>query len=147
MRPELEKYQKIDESLEEKITNSQIIEEQYNSILLKLEIAFGLIGCLSSLIIIVAGAIAFKYIPYKEYIGWLLSVSGFIFLLITAAIAIRIEQMAGYYECHCCKHRYVPSYFAVLMAPHLGRTRYMRCPECWQKTWQKKKLKKYNYIE
>ena len=143
MNPELEKYQKIDESFEEKVTNSQILEEKYNTILLRLEIVFCIIGCLTSLIIIFAGAIAFKYIPYEEWIGWALSITGFIFLLISAFVGVRIEQIAGYYECQHCRHRYIPSYSATLMAPHIGRTRRMRCPECGQKTWQKKKITKF----
>ncbi|MBE6885229.1 MAG: DNA-binding protein, partial [Ruminococcaceae bacterium] len=33
-------------------------------------------------------------------------------------------------------------YRAVAMAPHMGRTRYMRCPQCEKKSWQKKVLSK-----
>ncbi len=56
--------------------------------------------------------------------------------------ALKIEQVAGYYECGKCKHRYVPTYSSVLWAPHINRTRYMRCPKCNQKSWQKKVISK-----
>jgi len=36
----------------------------------------------------------------------------------------------------------VPSYAAVNLACHIGRTRYLKCPECGKKSWQQKKLGK-----
>ena len=65
---------------------------------------------------------------------------GFALFLAGCFYALRIEQVAGYYACKECGHRYVPSYKAVNLAPHMGRTRYMRCPECGKKSWQKKVL-------
>ena len=55
---------------------------------------------------------------------------------------IRIEQTAGYYECQKCHHKYVPEYKSVFWAMHMGRTRYMKCPQCGQKSWNKKVLSK-----
>ena len=37
-----------------------------------------------------------------------------------------------------CKYKYIPSYKQVLFAMHSGRTRYMRCPKCHKKSWNKK---------
>ena len=71
-----------------------------------------------------------------------LIVSGFVLFLAGCFYALRIEQTAGYYECQECKHRYVPTYKVVNLAPHMGRTRYMRCPACGKKSWQKKVLTK-----
>ncbi len=69
-----------------------------------------------------------------------LIVFGFVLFLAGCFYALRIEQVAGYYACRECGHRYVPTYKAVNSAPHMGRTRYMRCPECGKKSWQKKVL-------
>jgi hypothetical protein len=77
--------------------------------------------------------------------GWLrvaLISLGFVLFLAGCFYAVRIEQVAGYYECKKCKHRYVPTYKAVNLAPHMGRTRYMCCPHCNEKSWQKKVLSK-----
>ena len=43
------------------------------------------------------------------------------------------ENVIGY-----CGHRYIPKYSSVYFAMHLGRTRYMTCPKCHKKSWQKK---------
>ena len=71
-----------------------------------------------------------------------LIVFGFLLFLAGCFYAVRIEQVAGYYECRYCKHRYVPTYKAVNTAMHMGRIRYMRCPKCEKKSWQKKVLSK-----
>ena len=59
-----------------------------------------------------------------------------------AFIAAGIEQKAGYYECRHCHHRYVPTYWGADPAMHLGRTRYMKYPECGKRSWQRKALTK-----
>ena len=61
-------------------------------------------------------------------------------IVVVGFIAVGIEQNAGYYECECCHHRYVPTYREVILAPHRGRDRYMRCPKCGKRFWQKKVL-------
>lgn len=68
-------------------------------------------------------------------IGW-----GVAQLLVAGHWSLRIEQLAGYYECGACGHRHVPPFRAVLLAPHMGRTRWMRCPSCGAMTWQRKAL-------
>ena len=65
-----------------------------------------------------------------------------ILIVIMAFVALKIEQVAGYYECRKCHHKYVPTYSSVLWAMHMGRTRYMKCPECNERSWQKKVISK-----
>ena len=45
-------------------------------------------------------------------------------------------------KCPKCNHKYVPTYQSVFFSQHFGRTRYMRCPECGKKSWQKKVISK-----
>ena len=56
--------------------------------------------------------------------------------------ALRIEQIIGFYHCAKCGNDYVPTYGRVLWAPHFCRIRYLKCPKCGQRSWQKKKLTK-----
>ena len=55
---------------------------------------------------------------------------------------LKIEQDVGYYECPECGERYKPTYWKVFIAPHMGRTRRMKCPHCGEKGWQKTVLAK-----
>ena len=78
---------------------------------------------------------------YAEMPIWtrvVLIVLGFILLIVGVSFCIKIETEAGKYECKHCKYRYVPKYSSVYFAPHLNRTRYMVCPKCHKKSWQKK---------
>ena len=99
------------------------------------------IGILSIIILLVPCFIA-AYAPLEEWQRVVIAFSGFLPGLIGLGVAIKIEQVAGYYECQACGHRYVPDLKSMYMAPHMGRTRHMKCPECGKKTWQKKVLTK-----
>lgn len=106
--------------------------------LLSLEIYIGYTASLTFFAMLLVAV----YVQMADWLRILLIVLGFALLLAGGLCALRIEQMAGYYECKKCGHRYVPTYPAVNLAMHLGRTRYMRCPACHKWTWQKKVLKK-----
>ncbi len=99
------------------------------------------IGTLS-VIILIGFTFAAAFFTMPDYLRIILIVAGFILGLVGMFYALRIEQVAGYYECRECKHKYVPSYKSVLFAMHINRTRYMKCPECGKKTWQKKVVTK-----
>ena len=93
----------------------------------------------------IAGLIMCGVAAYAEMPVWcrvvLISIA-FAMILIVAFIAVGIEQKAGYYECQNCHDRHVPTYWQTNLAPHMGRTRYMKCPKCGKYSWQKKVLTK-----
>ncbi|MDE6749417.1 MAG: helix-turn-helix domain-containing protein [Lachnospiraceae bacterium] len=93
-------------------------------------------------VILLALIFVASFVPMADWLRILLIVIGVIPFAIGISYAIRIEQMAGYYECAKCGHRYVPTYSSVLWAAHINRTRHMRCPKCNEKSWQKKVLSK-----
>ncbi|MBE5816522.1 MAG: helix-turn-helix transcriptional regulator [Clostridiales bacterium] len=99
------------------------------------------IGILSIIILLIPIIIA-AYLPMEDKYRIILAFSGFIPALVGFGFAVRIEQVAGYYECAKCKHRYVPTYKAINLAPHMGRTRYLKCPNCGEKSWNKKVISK-----
>jgi DNA-directed RNA polymerase subunit RPC12/RpoP len=52
---------------------------------------------------------------------------------------------SGYYECKHCKHIFEEkSYFKLLMAPHMGTSRYVKCPKCGKRSMAKKVMSKNN---
>lgn len=95
-----------------------------------------------SLIILFVPIFVAAYFPMEGLLRTILVFSGFIPAVIGLCFAIKIEQTAGYYECKHCGHKYVPTYSSVLWAMHMGRTRYMKCPECKKSSWQKKVINK-----
>ena len=113
-------------------------KEQADKRLLSVEVFIGI----TATIVLFALIFVAAFIQMETWLKISLIVFGFILFLAGCFYALRIEQVAGYYECKHCKHRYVPTYKAVNMAMHMGRTRYMRCPQCGKKSWQKKVLSK-----
>lgn len=126
-----------EKKLEENLLEMTRIKEQKDKELLTLEIV---IGTIASAIIIILVSVA-TYVEMQDWLRAVLIVIGFILFVIGAGYAIRIEQIAGYYECANCHHKYVPTYNNVLWAMHMGRTRKMKCPKCGEKNWQKKVIK------
>lgn len=106
--------------------------------LLTMEWVIAIFSCIILFVPIFVGAI----LPMEEWQRLVWAFSGFIPALVGFGFALKIEQVAGYYECKCCKHRYVPSYKAIFPAAHMGRTRYMKCPKCGKRSWQKKVISK-----
>jgi len=82
------------------------------------------------------------FVTMPDWLRIVLISGAFVVCLTGIFYALRLEQIAGYYECTNCRHRYVPSYKSVVFAMHINRTRYMKCPECGKWTWQKKVLTK-----
>ncbi len=99
------------------------------------------IGTLSVIILLSLTFIA-AFLQMQEWLRITLIASGFVLGMAGVAYALRLEQIAGYYECSRCHHRYVPTYKSVFFAMHINRTRYMKCPECGKRTWQEKVLSK-----
>ena len=114
--------------------------EEQNRLMLKIEY-------LISFPAVAAGLIMCAVAAYAAVPAWakaVLIVSALAMILAVGIIAIGIEQKAGYYECRECGCRYMPRYWQTFLAPHMGRTRYMKCPECGKRSWQKKVLKSEN---
>ena len=100
-----------------------------------------LLGVFSALVLLIPTVIALC-MPVEEWQKVVIVLSGLIPALVGFLFALRMEQTAGYYRCGRCGHAYIPKYVSTLFAPHLGRTRYMRCPECGKRGWQKKSISK-----
>ena len=113
-------------------------KEEADKKLLRLEIIIGISATTLFLGIVLIAALA----PMTTFLRVALLVFAAIEFFTGCFVALWIEQTAGYYECRACGHKYIPTYKQVTMAQHMGRTRYMRCPECNQKSWCKKVLKK-----
>ena len=78
----------------------------------------------------------------SDFVGVLIIIFAFIVFFSAVLFALRLEQIAGYYECAKCHNRYVPTFKSVLFASHFGRTRHLRCPNCHKKSWSRKVLEK-----
>ena len=126
------------EQLEKNLLDVAKMKEEADRRLLRLE----WVMCISAIICMLGMCMVAAFLPMKDWLRVVLIIVGFVPFLLVLPYAIKIEQTAGYYVCAKCGHRYVPTFHSVLWSMHAGRTRYMKCPHCHQKSWQKKVLTK-----
>ena len=95
-----------------------------------------------SMVILLSCVGVASYINFPTIWRVLILIFGFVNLFVAVWFSIVIETKAGFYECGKCGHKYVPEYKQVLWSMHMGRTRYMKCPECKKRSWNKKRINK-----
>lgn len=123
--------------LEENLLTLAKEKEQKDKQLLALEWVLGGIGTTTFFAMILMA------IPINETntaLAITMFIVGFILFMVAMFFSLKIEQIAGYYQCAKCGHKHVPTFKAIFLAMHMGRTRHLRCPKCGEKSWQRKVL-------
>lgn len=128
----------IDKQMENNLLELAKQKEEADKKLLRAETFMTLV----TIVFYVALVLMTSFIDIPDILRILIIVPATIIVFLVCLLAIRIEQVAGYYECPDCNYKYIPSYKSVLMATHVGRTRKMVCPKCKNKSWQKKIITK-----
>ena len=114
-------------------------KEEQDKMLLIAEV---IIGIVSLIPLLIATIFVAHSQSIEEWIRAVIVLTSIIPFLIALPFLIKIEQKAGYYKCSECGHCYIPTFKSVFWAMHMGRTRYMKCPKCGEKSWQKKVVSK-----
>lgn len=122
---------------EQNLLELKRMQENSTKHLLMLEWVVGYLSTFVFLISMVAASFATDNLVWRI----VLIVFGSINFLVGILLTLKIEKDAGYYVCAHCLNKYIPSYKQVLFSMHYGRTRYMRCPKCGKRTWNKKTIK------
>ena len=135
---ELVDMKENEKKLEEHLLEMTREKEQRDKELLTIEIFIGIIVSVTMFTCIFIAS----FVQMENWLKIVLIIIGVVPFAVGITYAIRIEQVAGYYECNTCHYKYVPTYKSVLFAEHINRTRKMICPKCGKKTWQKKILTK-----
>ena len=96
--------------LEENLLEMTKLKEQRDKELLLSEIFI----CVSVTIMLCASILIVNYIEMDNWLKIVIVLSTVIPFTIVVLYALRIEQIAGYYECSNCHHKYIPSYKTIL---------------------------------
>jgi len=113
-------------------------KEKVDKFMLRMEVAI----ILSFLAALLLTSAVISYVQLEEWLKVSIIIIVLIPFIVLIPYMIKIEQIAGYYHCSKCNHDYIPEYRNILWSIHMCRTRYMRCPNCGNKSWQKKVLTK-----
>lgn len=135
---EVVSMEKYNERTEKNLIEMVRQKEEADRRLLTAEYVFGFISLAFMMTLIAVASL----LDMEEWIRALLIGVGFVQFIIAMLFGLRIEQVAGYYECAKCGHKHIPKFGSVTMAMHMGRTRYMKCPSCGKMSWQKKVISK-----
>lgn len=119
---------------ENNLVNLKREQEKTAKFMLTLEIVLGIL----SIVILLSFTGVASFVNMPDFWRIVLIVSGFIIALFGLHFCMVIEKDAGFYECQHCHHKYVPTLKQIYCTMHMGRTRYMKCPKCNKKSWQKK---------
>lgn len=126
------------EKAEINLVKMKELEEKNNKKLLKIETVIGLICSIPFIVLtFIIGYAKIDFIPQII----LIIVLGIVFI-VGLFFAMKLEREAGYYECGKCHHKYIPKTLPFWLSMHFGRTRYLKCPECQKRSWNKKVLTK-----
>ncbi len=113
-------------------------DENKNRKILNITIIASILAVVSYIAVIIMSSLAFGE---GLKFGIIMVVSTLIFLS-SMFIIFKYEIEAGYHECKKCNHKFVPTYMQAMMAPHMGYTRYLKCPKCNKRSWAKKVMNK-----
>ena len=93
-----------------------------------------------SLMILALSIVFSVYTQISDFAKFLIIALGIAVFAVSAFYATKAEQIAGYYECAKCRHRHVLPFKSILFSPHIGKTKYIKCPKCNKRSWNKKFL-------
>ncbi len=127
-----------DKRAEENLLEMKREIEEKNRQMLRMEYWIVLPAVFAGLVLVFVAS----FVSMPVWLRAVLLAFALVIIFAVAFVAVGIEQKAGYYACQNCGHRYVPTYWQVNLAQHAGRTRYMKCPACGKRSWQKKVLTK-----
>ena len=135
---EVIKVENYNEKAEENLLEMAKKEEAQNKKMRMYEMVIGCISSITFLILVFTLSFAVENVIAKV----ILFALAFLILIIGVSFALKIETETGYYECKICHNKYIPKYSQVYFAMHYGTTRYLKCPKCNKRSWNKKVLTK-----
>ena len=135
---EVIKVENYNEKAEENLLEMAKKEEAQNKKMMMYELVIGCISSITFLILVFTLSFAVENVIAKV----ILFALAFLILIIGVSFALKIETETGYYECKICHNKYIPKYSQVYFAMHYGTTRYLKCPKCNKRSWNKKVLTK-----
>ena len=135
---EIIKMENYNQKAEENLLEMAKKEEMQNKKMMMYELVIGSLSSITFLILMFTLFFVVENIIARV----ILFVLAFLILIIGISFALKIETETGYYECKICHNKYIPKYSQVYFAMHYGTTRYLKCPKCNKRSWNKKVLTK-----
>ena len=121
---------------EERLVEITKREQEQNKKLMMYEMVIGFMSSITFIILVFISS----FMVEDTLVRIVILILAFVTLLVGCSFALKIETETGYYQCSKCHHKFVPRYKQVYFSMHLGTTRYLKCPKCNKRSWNKKVL-------
>ena len=108
----------------------------------KSKIIISVIGVVISTALLVISAILAEEEIINTASAITLTAVSTILVMIAILYAARVDYATGVYECRKCGHTFKPTFKAYIMGVHTLTTRRLKCPECKEKSWCRRKMDK-----
>ena len=108
----------------------------------KRKIILSVIGVVISTALLVISAILAEEAVISSAFAIVLTTISVGLLFVAIFYAAKVDYETGVYECRKCRYTFKPTFKAYILGVHTLTTRHLRCPECDEKSWCRRKMDK-----
>ncbi len=139
---ELLSGEKLEDNVYKQKAEENIVSLMNDKTRPKTKLAIMCVSLCLTLILAIAVTLSMAYVETYVWVKIMLilisyaAVFGEIFLCVVVAVSIEI------FECASCGKKFVPALSAYILGPHTLKKRYLKCPHCGRKCWDKSIIRK-----
>ena len=97
------------------------------------------VGFVLAMILLIASAYLAEYKIVKPLVAVLMLAGSIAMVFVSVLYLARMEHRYSKYVCRKCGHTFKPTFKAYLWGAHTLTTRHLKCPECGEKSWGRRK--------
>ena len=103
------------------------------------KITVSIIGVVLSIALLAVSTILAEEALISPATATVLIIISVILVFIAIFFAAKVDYETGVYKCRKCGHTFKPTFRAYVWGAHTLTTRHLKCPECNEKSWCKRK--------
>lgn len=103
----------------------------------KVKYVLSVISIFFTIIFLIFVVLLVTYVIEDLWVQITLLIGSFIIMILNILVGVIISLNFEVYECVHCKEKFVPSFKEYIFGPHTLTKRYLKCPYCHKKGWDK----------
>ena len=106
---------------------------------IKGKIVLSIIGIIISLFLLITSTVLAEFEVIPPVSAIILIIISVVLVWIAIFYTAKVDYENGVYECRKCGHTFRPTFKAYVWGAHTLTIRHLKCPECAEKSWCKRK--------
>jgi len=103
------------------------------------KIILSIVGVVLSIALLVVSTILVEEKIINPATAIVLIAVSVVLVWIAISYAAKVDYETGVYKCRKCGHTFKPTFKAYILGVHTLTTRRLKCPECSEKSWCKRR--------